>query len=87
MDDSAIMCNEIIESYDEETETIPTNFNENKTTCKTQIFYILLSFLLITIALLITVSIYCYLIKYRAKQKHLLGFYVTNNDLKEIMYE
>ena len=62
MDDSAIMCNEIIESYDEETETIPTNFNENKTTCKTQIFY-------------------------RAKQKHLLGFYVTNNDLKEIMYE
>ena len=34
-------------------------------------FYILLAFLLITIALSIAVSIYCYLIKYQAKQKHL----------------
>ena len=59
MDDSAITCDEIIESYDEE-----TNFNEKKVVCKTQIFYILLAFLLITIALLIAVSIYCYLIKY-----------------------
>ena len=40
MDDSAILCDEIIESYDEETKTIPTNFNENKATCKTQYFYI-----------------------------------------------
>ena len=32
------------------------------------------------------VSIYCYLIKYRAKQKYLLPFYVTNNELKEAMY-
>ena len=56
MNDSAIMCDEIIESYDEETKTIPTNFNEN--------FYTLLAFLLITIALLIVVSIYYYLIKY-----------------------
>ena len=74
MDDSAIMCDEIIESYDEETKTLPTNFNEKKATCKTQNFYILLAFLLITIALLIVVSIYCYLIKYRAKRKHLLHF-------------
>ena len=35
MDDSVIMCDEIIESYDEETKTIPTNFNEKKATCKT----------------------------------------------------
>ena len=35
-----------------------------------QKFYILLAFLLITIALLIVVTIYCYLIKYKAKQKH-----------------
>ena len=55
---------EIIESYNEETKTIPTNFNEKKPTCKTQNFYILLPFLLITIALLIVVSIYCCLIKY-----------------------
>ena len=45
------------------------------------IFY--LHFLLITIALLIAVSIYCCLIKYRAKQKHLLPFHDTNNELKK----
>ena len=56
------------------------------TTCKMQNFYILLTFLLITIALSIAVSIYCYLIKYGAKQKHLLLFHVTSNELKEIMY-
>ena len=48
-------------------------------------FYILLAFLLITIALLIAVSIYCYLIKYRAKQKHLLPFHDTNNELKQVL--
>ena len=51
---------------------------------KNSIFY--LHFLLITIALLIAVSIYFYLIKYKAKQKHLLPFYVTNNELKEVLY-
>ena len=59
---------------------------EQKVACKTQNFYILLAFSLVTIALLIAVSIYRYLIKYRAKQKHLLPFHVTNNKLKEIMY-
>ena len=67
MDDSMIMCDKVIKSYDEE-----TNFNEKKTNCKTQNFYTLLAFLIITIALLIVVSIYCYLIKYRAIQEHLL---------------
>ena len=52
-----------LESYDEETKTIPTNFNEKKTTWKMQNFYILLKFLLIIIALLIAASTYCYLIK------------------------
>ena len=37
--------------------------------CQTQTVYILLAFSLIIIALLITVSIYCYLLKYLAKQK------------------
>ena len=55
-------------------------------TCRTQNFYILLAFLLITIALLIAVSIYCYLIKYRAKGKHLLKFHDTNNELREVLY-
>ena len=53
---------------------------------KTQNFYILLAFLLITIGLLTAVSIYCYLIKYRAKQKHLLPSQVTSKELKEVMY-
>ena len=46
MDNSAIMCDEVIELYDEE-----TNFNEKKATCKTQNFYILIVFLLVAIAL------------------------------------
>ena len=67
MDDSAIMCDEVIESYKEDAEAKSydkTNFNEKKTTCKVQNFYILLAFLLITIALLIALSIYCSLVKY-----------------------
>ena len=57
MDDSAITCDKIIESCNEE-----TNFNETKATCKTRNFYILLTILLITKALLIAVSIYSYLV-------------------------
>ena len=57
MDDLEIMCDEILELYDEKTKATPTNFNEKKATCKMQIFYILLTFLLITI--LIAVSNYC----------------------------
>ena len=90
MNDSVITSDEIIDadakSNDEETKTIPTNFNEKKATSKKQNFIILIAFLLITIALLVVISIYYYLIKYRAKQKHLLPFHVTNNKLKEIMY-
>ena len=69
MDDSAITCDEVLEPYNEGTKTIPTNFNEKKATCEMQIS--IFAFLLITIALLIAVSIYCFLIKYRAGQKHL----------------
>ena len=80
------MCDEVIVSYYEETKTIPTNFKGKKETCKMQIFYIVLVFLLISIALLIAVSIYCYMIKYQAKQKHLLPFHDTNNELREVLY-
>ena len=38
MDDSTIICDEVIKSYDEEIKTIRTNFNEKKVTCKTQFF-------------------------------------------------
>ena len=86
MDDSGIICDEVIEQYDEKTKTIPINFNEKKAICKTQNFYILLAFLLIIIELLIAVSIYCYLIKYRAKQKHLLLFHNTINELNQNLH-
>ena len=43
MDNSAIICDEIIESYDDETKSIPTNFNEEKTACKMQNWYISLA--------------------------------------------
>ena len=64
MDDLSITCDEIIEPYKAETKTIPTIFNETKANWKTQNFFILLAFLLITLALTIAVSIYCCLIKY-----------------------
>ena len=45
-----------------------------------QNFYILFAFLLIAIGFLIAVSIYCYIIKYQAKQKKLL----MSNKVKDI---
>ena len=93
MDDSAIICDEVIDadtdveaksngegkSNDQETKTVPRNFNEKNITCKMHNFYILLAFFKITIALLIAVSIYCYLIICCAKQ--LLPFNYTNNEI------
>ena len=34
--------------------------------------------------LLMSVSIYCYFLKYRAKQKHLLSFRDKNNESKQV---
>ena len=56
MDDSANICDEVIDAYNE-IKTILTNFNGKRVTCKTQNFYVLLAFLLITVALLIVVTI------------------------------
>ena len=56
---------------------------KEKATYKTQNFYILLAFSLITTVLLTAVSIYYYLIKHLAKQKHLLSFYDKSNVLKK----
>ena len=77
--------NDKVKLYDK-TKTFPVNFNEKKAVCKTKNFYILLAFLLITVALLIAVSIYCYLIRYRVKRIHLLPFHDTNNGLRETVY-
>ena len=92
-----ITLDEIIEvdaeaiSYDgEKKQTIPTIFFLKKQPLKYKIFmfytfYISIFpyflYLLIAVALLIAVSIYCYLIQCQAKQKHLLVFLVTNNVL------
>ena len=61
------MRDEIIE---EEAKTVALNFNEKNVVCKTKHFCVLLAFLLITIALLIAVSISCYLIQNKPKEKH-----------------
>ena len=81
IDDSVIACDEIIE----ETKTITTNFNEKNAICTTKVLYILHDFLSIITALLIAVSIYCYLIKNKLKQKHLLPYYVTNGKLINVL--
>ena len=80
MNDSVSICDEVIhadgeaKSYNEETKTLLKNIIS-----ETKRLYILLVFLLVTIALLIAVCIYRYLIKYKAKQKHSLPFYVIFN--------
>ena len=66
----------VMKLYDKETKTIPTN--EKKATCKTQNYNFLLAFVLITKALLIDVSVYFSVIKYQAKQKHLLPFHLAS---------
>ena len=48
MDDSTIICDEVMKTY-EEKKTVPSSFIEKNVTCKLQSFYILLAFLLITI--------------------------------------
>ena len=84
MDDSAIICDEVIDADADAELKDETNFNEKKATCKMQSFNILLASLSITVALLIAVNIYCHLIKYRAKQ--LLLFHYRNNELREVLY-
>ena len=69
IEDLVMKCDKIIDA--EKRKTIQTNFNEKKKII-IKTFYILLDFLLITITLLIALSIYGYLIKYKAKQKHVM---------------
>ena len=71
VDGSAIKCDGTVnadaeaKSNEKETKTFPIIFNEKKVDCKTQNCYILLAFSSISIALLIDLSIYCHLVKYR----------------------
>ena len=67
IDDSVIARDKIIDE-DGKLCNKETNFNNKKATCEIFYFYILLAFLLITIVWLISVSAYCYLIKYQVKK-------------------
>ena len=68
-----ITCDEIIDAV--ETKRVTKNFKEKDAICKTKKFYI-------SLALLIAVSIYCYLIKNWAT--YLLPYCNTNNKLKKL---
>ena len=65
-----------------QTKSVSTNFKKKGKTCKTQNFYILLAFLLITIKLLIPVRICYFLMKRQSTQKHLLPVHVAINKPK-----
>ena len=79
-----IQCDEVvIKPYDEEKKLFQQILLKIKESVKCKIF--LLAFSLTTIALLIAVSIFCSLIKYQTKQKH-LPFHNTNNELGEVLY-
>ena len=76
MADSVIICNEIIDTI----KTIATKSTSTKAIlirCASINFYILLGFLLITIALLTAISILWYLINHWTKQKPLLPCHTT----------
>ena len=66
-------------SYDEETKTFANSVNEKNINFGTKYFYISLTFLSITIELLLAVSAYFVMIKCKAKQKHQFPDCVTNN--------
>ena len=73
---SVVECDEIIDT----TKTIPPKCTSTKNVSAESTltnFYILLAFLLITIALLIAVNIY--LIKHQSRQKNLLTFKTPRN--------
>ena len=79
--DSVITCDEIIE----ETKTVPTKSISTKTIlikCTSKNLH----FTSLIIALLVIVTIYCFFIKWEAKQKPLLPCHSTISKLKETGY-
>ena len=53
---------------------VSINFNNNKGSCKMNNYYILLTFLLVTILFLMTVTICYYCINYCSKQECILPY-------------
>ena len=74
MDDLAITCDEVMESYKEETKTTPTNFYGKKSTCKTQNLYILL----------ITITLFTGFDKISSKIKTFITI-SRHNELREVL--
>ena len=79
IDDLGITCDEIRDA--QKTKMKQQILMKKNAICKAKNLYVLLAFFLISIAFLIAVSFYCYLIKYQVKQKHLLPFHITNDKL------
>ena len=80
--DPLIMCDEIIKEtkkYSNKNQTIP---RKNTST----VFYILLAFLLIIIALVIAVTISCCFIKNQVKERPFLPCHYTIGKIKETSY-
>ena len=78
INDLVVLCDEIlVEIKSTLIKTIPVG-------CTLTNFYILLAFLLITLALLIAAVIYCYSMKYQAKIKLLLSCHCTISKLNLI---
>ena len=90
MDDSAITWGENINAkaklYDEKTKNVAKKFNDKKKNVKYKISIFLFTFFPVSIIDGCLYLLYGYLIKYQAKQNHLLPFYDTNKELKESMY-
>ena len=86
MNESVITCDEIPDA-DEETITVPTNFNEKKYNLWNNNLYTWLPFLLIRFAILIGVSIYFYLIKYKNKTKPLITVLGAKKGIKEAIID
>ena len=79
IDDLGITCDEIRDA--QKTKMKQQILMKKNAICKAKNLYVLLAFFLISIAFLIAVSFYCYLIKYQVKQKRLLPFHITNDKL------
>ena len=79
IDGLGITCDEIRDT--QKTKMKQQILMKKNAICKAKNLYVLLAFFLISIAFLIAVSFYCYLIKYQVKQKHLLPFHITNDKL------
>ena len=81
IDNLVIMCDEMIKKT-KSTATKSTSAKAAPRKNNSINFYILLVFYI----LLIAVSIYCYLLNYRTKEKHLLIYHLINNELKTHLY-